>query len=144
MQRVIYLRRLSAARDPRGLQQQLERAFQRQLGPSASVLVIARGRTAWRPAADVYEANDALYIVVELPGMRDAEIEISLDDGLLRVRGARPERREPRPRSFHQMGINYGPFELDVFLPRPIDADRATASYDDGFLTIALPAPPRA
>lgn len=143
MQRVIYLRRLRTDRDQHGLQQQLERAFQRQWGQPKSVIVIAQNQEIWRPPADVYE-TDASYVVrVEVPGMRDAEIEITLDERTLRIAGNRPEQRDPRLQCYHQMGVNYGSFELEVFLAQPVDYDNVTAHYDDGFLTIDLPKPNR-
>ena len=133
MQRVIYLRRPLSARDQRGLQQQLERAFQRQ------VIVIAQNHEVWRPPADVYETDAGLVVRVELAGMRDAEIAITLDDRHLRIEGHRPERRDERPLCYHQMGVNYGSFEVEVFLVRPFDAENVAARYDDGFLTVELP-----
>src|SRR5262245_39786560 len=139
MQRVIYLRRPLPGHNQRGLQQQLERAFQRQ------VIVIAQNREVWRPPADVYETDAGLVVRVELAGMRDAEIAITLDDRHLRIEGHRPERRDERPLCYHQMGVNYGSFEVEVFLVRPFDADKVAAHYDDGFLIVELPrrdAPP--
>ena len=108
MQRVIYLRRPLLGRDRRGLQQQLERAFQSEWGQPKSVIVIAQNREVWRPPADVYETDAGLVVRVELAGMRDAEIAITLDDRHLRIEGHRPERRDERPLCYHQMGVNYG------------------------------------
>ena len=145
MQRVIYLRRPLLGRDRRGLQQQLERAFQSEWGQPKSVIVIAQNREVWRPPADVYETDAGLVVRVELAGMRDAEIAITLDDRHLRIEGHRPERRDERPLCYHQMGVNYGSFEVEVFLARPFDAEKVAAHYDDGFLIVELPrlnAPP--
>ncbi|GAB4201487.1 MAG: hypothetical protein OHK0022_23560 [Roseiflexaceae bacterium] len=141
MRRVIYLRRPHVGRDEQGLQQQLERGFQRQWGQPASVLVLMRAREVWQPPADVYETAGSLVVRVELPGMRDAEIEVTLDERALRISGRRPEQRDPRVTAYHQMGINSGAFALEVFLAQPFDAERVSASYDDGFLTVELPKP---
>ena len=141
MRRVIYLRRSSAARDQHGLQQQLERVFQSQWGQPASVIVIARSQEIWRPPADVFETASALVVKVELPGMRDAEIAVTLDDHSLRISGVRGEQRDDQVQSYHQTGINYGQFALEVFLARPVDEERVTAHYDDGFLVVELPKP---
>jgi len=136
MQRVIYLRRPRPGRDPQGLQQQLERAFQRQ-----AVIVIARDHEIWRPPADVYETETAFVVKVELAGMRDAEIAITLDERSLRIEGRRPEQRDERLTYYHQIGVSYGAFAVEVFLARPVDHDRVTAHYDDGFLFVELPKP---
>jgi HSP20 family molecular chaperone IbpA len=141
MRRVIYLRRPVYRRDQQGLQHQLERVFQTQWGQPAMITVIARAREVWRPPTDVFETEGAFVVKVELPGMRDAEIEVTLDDSGLRISGVRPEQRDTPLKSYHQMGINYGPFELEVFLARPFDQERVTAQYDDGFLIVELPKP---
>lgn len=141
MQRVIYLRRPLSRRDQRGLQQQLERAFQSQWGQPGALLVVARHKQNWQPPADVYETEQAFVVRVELAGMREAEIAITLDDRGLRIEGQRPERHDARPLGYHQVGINYGAFAIEVFLGRPFDYDRVSAHYDDGFLIVELPKP---
>jgi HSP20 family protein len=138
MQRVIYMRRPRPSRDQQGLQQQLERAFQRQ-----TVIVIARDQAVWRPPADVYETETAFVVKVELAGMRDAEIAITLDERSLRIEGQRPERRDEGLLCYHQVGVSYGAFAVEVFVARPVDYDNVTARYDDGFLFVELPKPHR-
>ncbi|HEU5100129.1 MAG TPA: Hsp20/alpha crystallin family protein [Roseiflexaceae bacterium] len=138
MQRVIYLRRPLHRRDQRGLQQQLERAFQNQW-PQSNALIVITQREVWRPPTDVYETESAVVVRIEMAGMRDAEIAITLDERGLRIEGQRPERRDDRPLSYHQMGINYGAFAVEVFLARPFDHEHVTARYDDGFLFVELP-----
>jgi HSP20 family molecular chaperone IbpA len=136
MQRVIYMRRPRVSSDQQWLQQQLERAFQRQ-----AVVVIARDHEVWRPPADVYETETAFVIKVELAGMRDAEIAILLGERSLRIEGSRPEHRAEGLLYYHQAGVSYGSFAVEVFLARPVDYDNVTAHYDDGFLLVELPKP---
>jgi HSP20 family molecular chaperone IbpA len=142
MQRVIYLRRPLSDRTRRGLQQQLERAFQSQWGQPKPVIVIAQNQEVWRPPADVYETDAAFVVRVELAGMRDAEIAITLDERSLRIEGYRAEQRDERPLCYHQIGVNYGAFEVEVFLTRQFDYENVAARYDDGFLFVELPKPP--
>jgi len=141
MQRVIYLRRPLYRREQRGLQQQLERAFQNQWRQPNSVLVIAPHQEIWRPPTDVYETASAYIVQVELAGMREAEIAITLDQDSLRIEGHRPERQGERPLGYHQMAINRGAFTVEVYLARPFDYENVTARYDDGFLFVELPKP---
>ena len=136
MQRVIYMRRLRAGRDQQGLQQQLVSAFQRQM-----MIAIARDQGVWRPPADVYETETAFVVKIELAGMRDAEIAITLDERSLRIEGQRPEQRDQGLLCYHQIGVGYGAFAVEVFLARPVDYDKVTAQYDDGFLFVELPKP---
>ncbi len=139
MQRVIYLRR-RAGHDQQELQQ-LERLFQRQWSQATSMIVVTRTQNVWHPPADVYETTTAFVVRVELPGMRDANIEVALDEHSLHIRGIRSEQRDDRLQYYHQMGINYGAFELEVFLARPVDYEHVSAQYDDGFLLVELPKP---
>jgi len=136
MQRVIYMRRPQPGRDPQGLQQQLVSAFQRQ-----TLIAMARDQAVWRPPADVYETETAFVVMVELAGMRDAEIAITLDERSLRAEGQRLEQRDQALRCYHQVGVSYGAFAVEVFLARPVDYDHVTAHYDDGFLFVELPKP---
>jgi HSP20 family protein len=140
MQRVIYLRR-RAGHDQQEIQQQLERMFQRQWGKATSMIVVTRARDVWHPPADMYETTAAFVVKVELPGMRDADIEVTLDERSLHIRGVRLEQRDDKLQYYHQMGINYGAFEVEVFLARPVDYEHVTARYDDGFLFVELPKP---
>jgi HSP20 family protein len=141
MQRVIYMRRPLHRHDQRGLQQQLERAFQSQWSQPASLIVIAQAKEIWHPPADVYETAAAFVVRVELAGMRDADIAITLDDRSLLIEGRRDEHHDERPLCYNQMGINYGAFTVEVFLNHPFDYETVTARYDDGFLFVELPKP---
>jgi len=58
--------------------------------------------------------------------------------GLL-IEGQRSKRYADPPLAYHQMGINYGAFAVEVFLARPFDHEGVTARYDDGFLLVELP-----
>ncbi len=141
MYRVVYKRHTRRDRDAHGLQQNLERVFHRQLGQPSSVLMTADHREVWHPPADVCETAHGYVIQVELPGMRDSEIAVTIGDHSLHISGSRPERRDPATRSYLQMGVNYGAFELEVFLSQPFDYERVSAQYEDGFLLVELPRP---
>ena len=136
MQRVIYMRRPRVGRDQQGLQQQLVSAFQRQM-----MIAIARDQGVWRPPAEVYETEKGFFVQIELAGMRDAEIAITLDERSLRIEGQRPEQRDQGLLCYHQIGVGYGAFAVEVFLARPVDYDHVTAQYNDGFLFVELPKP---
>ena len=135
MNRVIVLRQPVSQRV---MQRELEELFQRRWGrPQPAVVRHEEG--LWEPMVDVYEVADAFLVLVELAGMRDSQIEVTLSDDVLLISGRRPElHREGRLR-FHQLSINEGPFQAAVLLPGPVADDGITAEYDDGLLTITLP-----
>jgi HSP20 family protein len=92
--------------------------------------------SAWSPPTDLYEAEDAYVVRVEVAGMRDTDFEITLEDGFLQIAGVRPDIQERR--AYHQMEIRFGRFSTLVGLPGPVDTDASRAEYVDGFLTVTL------
>lgn len=74
---------------------------------------------------------------VEIAGMQNAELTISLEDGMLAIYGIR--QLESERAAYHQMEVRFGEFLSLVQLPSGGDVDQLNAEYDDGFLTITLP-----
>jgi HSP20 family protein len=91
----------------------------------------------WRPPTDVYETEDAFVVVVEVAGMRGTEISVTLEKGVLTIRGLRIDKGDMKV--YHQMEIAYGEFETRVKLPRRIEQDEIEATYSDGFLRVVMP-----
>lgn len=99
---------------------------------------------AWRPALEVYETEKALVIRAELAGINENHLRVGLDGDILTIQGKRlPEARgesdTPEQRSYHEMGISYGPFRARVRLPFPVERDAVDAHYEHGLLTVVLP-----
>jgi HSP20 family protein len=135
MNRVIVLRRSYSTA---AMQRELEELFRRQWGRQQPASIRHRS-DLWQPDADVYETEAAYVVLLELSGMRGAEIEVTLTDGALFISGRRPELHHPGALHFHQLGINEGPFQCAVYLPGPVEEAAVEAAYDDGLLTITLP-----
>lgn len=91
----------------------------------------------WAPPADLFETETAYIVRIEVGGMRDQEISVTLDGDLLAISGTRAD--TPERRAFHQMEIRFGEFSVGVVLPGPVNEDAGSATYDDGFLLITLP-----
>jgi HSP20 family protein len=91
----------------------------------------------WSPPTDVYETEENYVIKVEIAGMRDEDFDVAFENNILLISGYRSDLNERR--AYHQMEIRFGRFELAVEVPVPIDIEKATAEYKDGFLTIMLP-----
>ena len=94
--------------------------------------------SGWTPALDLYQNNDNVIAVIELPGMRKEDIEISLHDGTLTIAG---ERRTETPESEKaERSERYvGKFRRSITLPARVDANKVNAVYKDGMLTVTLP-----
>ena len=94
--------------------------------------------TGWSPALDLYETGDHLTAVVELPGMRKEDIDISLHDGTLTISGER--KRESAGGEKAQRTERYiGTFRRTIGLPTRVDAGKVNATYEDGILEVTLP-----
>lgn len=94
----------------------------------------------WRPPVDVYQTSEEVFVVVELAGMDDEDIEVILFDDVLVITGERkPLLGEGEDLQYHEAGVRYGRFRAEVFLPVPVVADAVEASYEQGLLRITLP-----
>jgi HSP20 family protein len=92
----------------------------------------------WSPALDLYQNNDNLVAVVELAGMRKEEIEISLHDGTLTISGERKSSTSNGEKT-ERTERYVGSFRRSITLPARVDANKVSATYRDGILTITLP-----
>ena len=93
----------------------------------------------WAPAVDMYETKDALVVAAELPGLDEKDIHLSIIGDVLSVRGERQWNQEVKQESYYRGERWYGKFERSLPLPMPVQADKVTAKYRDGVLTITLP-----
>jgi HSP20 family protein len=94
--------------------------------------------TGWSPALDLYQTNDNVVAVVELPGMRKQDIAISLHDNTLTVSGER--KRESTNGDKAERTERYvGTFRRSISLPTRVDASRVSATYEEGILKVILP-----
>ncbi len=106
--------------------------------PWAELPRVAIARPHWRPPADLYETAYDLTVKIELAGVAEEEIEITLYSDALVVEGNR-SCASPDDARYHAAEIRYGPFRLEVALPSRIDRERVSARYELGFLYVTLP-----
>ena len=92
---------------------------------------------AWSPPTDVFETDAGFIVRLEIAGMRQADFSIDVEDNFLVVSGLRSE--SPERRTYHQMEIRFGEFNVAVEIPAGADVSKAQADYEDGFLTIMIP-----
>src|SRR5262250_1986941 len=96
-------------------------------------------RPHWVPNTDVYTTDNGLVVKVELAGMRNDNLEITVEGNRLRISGTRPDGCRAPKCSFLVMEINYGAFESVLELPPGYDLSQAKATYLNGFLRIDVP-----
>jgi HSP20 family protein len=95
--------------------------------------------TGWSPALDLYESGDHFEAVVELPGMRKEDIDISLHDGTLTISGERKRASDKDGETAQRTERYVGTFRRSIALPARVDANKVSASYQDGILKVTLP-----
>lgn len=117
------------------LRDELDSLFDLQFVPNLNRQDLFSG---WSPALDLYQNNDNLIAVVELPGMRKEDIEISLHDGTLTIAG---ERKNPSSNGekTERTELYVGSFRRSMTLPARVDSNKVSATYRDGILTVTLP-----
>ncbi len=100
----------------------------------------------WIPAVNVEEAADELLLTAELPGMREEDIKIDIENNILTIRGEKRETREEADegRRFHVWERTYGSFHRSFTLPLTVEAEAIRADFVGGVLTVRLPKAPEA
>jgi len=97
-------------------------------------------RSAWVPAVDIYSnGQHELVLKAELPDMKEEEIEVTVEDNTLTLRGERKLDAEVTEDQFHRIERSYGSFARTFSLPPTVDAGKVNAQYKAGVLTIRLP-----
>ena len=89
------------------------------------------------PAMDIHQDDKQMEITAELPGVKEDDIDITIDDGILTLRGEKRCAREDTETGYRER--SYGSFERRITLPANIDEDACAADFKDGVLTITLP-----
>ncbi len=105
------------------------------------------GRTApaagfdrvWAPPVDMYETKDEVVVTVEVPGVSEKDVHLSITGDLLTIKGERSLRHEVKEDSYYRTERWFGRFERTLPLPMPVQADKVKATYRDGVLTVKLP-----
>jgi HSP20 family protein len=117
-------------------QSEMNRLFD---GMFARPMAMPGTERVWAPAVDMYETKDELVVTAELAGMSEKDIKLSLADDVLTLRGERFSSQDVKPEEAHRGERWYGKFERTLSLPIPVQADKVTAAYRDGVLTVKLP-----
>jgi HSP20 family protein len=94
--------------------------------------------SGWTPALDLHQNSENVVAVVELPGMRKEDIEISLQDGTLIISGERKD-ESTQENGATRTERSTGKFRRSVTLPTRVDVTKVSATYKDGILTVTLP-----
>lgn len=94
------------------------------------------------PTMDIKENDRQLTVEAELPGMEEKDIDVSLRDGVLTIKGEKKSEREEKEEDYHVSERTYGSFQRAFRLPDTVDEDNISADMDKGVLKIVIPKKP--
>ena len=97
--------------------------------------------TEQMPSVDVSESDKEVEVKADLPGMDEKDIEVSLSNGVLTIKGERKAEKEDKDekKSFHRIERSYGLYRRSISLPCEIDENKVKASFSKGVLTVTMP-----
>jgi HSP20 family protein len=101
------------------------------------------GSGFFAPPIEVLEREGQLMVRAELPGLSKDDVHVEVTDDMLTIEGERRSEHEERQAGFFRSERRYGTFRRQIPLPEGVNADQVTASFKDGLLEIAMPAPQR-
>lgn len=100
--------------------------------------------SAWVPPTDILEDAEGIKILTELPGLAPADVELTIENSTLTIRGEKKQLAEEKTTRVHRCERSYGAFERSFTLPTTVDTEKVEARFDNGVLTVALPKAERA
>ena len=124
-------------RDLRTLQEEVNRLFSSNLTRGFGEEGIGRG--AWNPSVDIYENKDQIVLEAELPGMKQDDFELTVENNVITLRGERQFEKKEDSDNYHRVERSYGSFTRSFTLPQTVSAEGATAEYSNGVLRVTLP-----
>lgn len=88
---------------------------------------------------DIGEDDKAIEISAEMPGMGEEDVDLTLSDGVLTIKGEKKAEHEEKDKNYHLTERRYGAFQRSFRLPDTVDEDKLRASFDKGVLRVVLP-----
>jgi HSP20 family protein len=115
---------------------QMDRLFEDFFGDRS--LALTAGSGEFVPRLEVSETEKEVVVKAELPGLKQDDVEVNLTGGRLVISGQKKDEREEKDRSYHLVERSYGSFSRAVDLGEAVDAEKASASFKDGVLTVTV------
>ena len=94
---------------------------------------------AWMPAVDMVEEKDEIVVKADLPGLDQKDIEVTVQDSTLTIRGERKEEKEEKKEDYYYAERSYGAFVRSLPLPNGVEADKVKATFKKGVLEVRMP-----
>lgn len=94
---------------------------------------------SWVPAFDISENEKEYVVTAEIPGIDQKDLEVTLSDGILTVKGEKKQEKEHQGDNYHRLERAYGSFHRSFHIPEKVDAEKVDASYRNGILKLTIP-----
>ncbi len=91
------------------------------------------------PTTDVAETDAEIVVTVELPGIDEKDVDVTVSENRLTIKGEKKAEKEEKEKNFYMMERSYGAFLRSLALPDEADTDKADAAFDKGVLTVTIP-----
>lgn len=112
--------------------------FPRLSLPASAPSLLPQWQGVLRPSLDIQETDKQYHITIEVPGVEEKDIQLTLDDDVLWVRGEKRQEAERKDGQYHFVERSYGSFQRALNLPADANQDAIKASFKNGVLTITL------
>lgn len=126
------------------LQRDMNRAFESFWSQASRSFGGLTGSGEGVPRSDVVETDDGIEVSIELPGLDEKEVEVTLTDEALTIRGEKKIERREEKRGYYVSERSYGSIYRSIPLPAGVDSEKAEATFKNGVLTVRLPQSPEA
>jgi HSP20 family protein len=137
---MVMMTRWNPTNEAANLSQRMERLFDEMVGRGLWRNSEERPlRGTWVPAVNILERPDAMVISADLPGLKAEDVEVTVEDGILSIRGERKLEETSEGESYHRVERIYGVFERTFTLPNSVDVDKIDARFSSGEMTLTLP-----
>jgi HSP20 family protein len=123
-------------RDYSALQERVNRIFRESYSPERQDETLTASNFA--PPVDVYEDEHHIILKIEVPGIDEKDIDISIENNTLTVRGQRSFEKDEKEENFHRVERMYGSFARSFTMPNTVDPEQVSAQYDQGVLRVQL------
>ena len=137
---MVMLTRRNPTRETTNFSHGMERLFDEMLGNGmwrTSKESPLRG--TWVPAINILEREDAVVITADLPGLKAEDVEITVEEGTLSIRGERKLEEAAEGETIHRVERLYGSFERTFTLPNSVDVEKIEARSANGEMVLTLP-----
>jgi HSP20 family protein len=94
---------------------------------------------SWTPPVDIVEGKERIKLNVELPGFKEDQVNLTVENGMLTIKGERKFQKEDKEENYHRVERSYGTFVRSFTLPTSIDPNRIQADFSDGILHVEMP-----